>query len=79
MQTPAPLVPFADLDHDTGAFMAQHDREEALGVVARQGEGVGVADAGMGDLDQNFTGLWWSDVDLDDFKRFAWPEGDGST
>ena len=57
--------------------MAQHGGEDTFGVVTAQGEGVGVADAGMGDLDQHFALLGWRDVDLDDLQGFSGFEGNG--
>ena len=43
----------------------------------RQGERIGVADAGVGDPDQHFALLRRRDVDLDDLQGFACGEGDG--
>jgi hypothetical protein len=45
----------AHLEHDARALMAEDRGEQALGVGARQGEFVGVADAGGLDLDQNLA------------------------
>ena len=59
--------------------MAEHRREEALRVIARQGEGIGMADAGVGDLDQHLTFLGGSDIDLDHLQRLASLEGHGGT
>ena len=59
--------------------MAEHAREQAFRIVAGQGEGVGVADAGVGDLHQHFALLRRGDVDLDDLQRLAGTEGDGGT
>lgn len=70
---------FADFDDDAGAFVAEDDREEAFGVIAREGERVGVADARIGDLDQHFALLGRGDVDLDDFQGLSGCEGNGST
>lgn len=41
---------FADALHHTGSLVAQHHRENALGVGAAQGVGVGVADPRGRDL-----------------------------
>ena len=45
----------AHLDHNARALMAQHDRKQPFGVFAREREGVGVADAGVRDLDQHLA------------------------
>ena len=50
-----------------------------FGIIAAEREGIGVADAGMGDLHQHFAGLRRRDVDLDDLQRLARFEGDGGT
>jgi len=70
---------FAHLDHDAGAFMAQHHREQALGVIAAEGEGIGVADAGVGDSHQHLALLRRGDIDLDDLQRLAGSKGDGGS
>ncbi len=59
----------ADLEHHAGAFMAEDRREQPLGVGARQGEFVGVADAGGLDLDQHLAGLRAGQIDLHHFER----------
>src|SRR5690606_9686163 len=69
----------SDIDHDAGAFMAESGRDDALRVVAGQGELVGVADAGRLDLDQHLAGLRSLQVDLHDLERLARPDGDGGT
>ena len=61
------------------ALVTQHDGKQAFRIFAGQGEGVGVADAGVGDLHQHFALLRRGDVDLDDLQRFACGEGDGGT
>ena len=45
----------ADLDDDARALVPEDDREQALGVCARAGELVGVADARRLDLDQHLA------------------------
>lgn len=70
---------FTHLHDDTRTFMTQHDREETFGVVARQGEGVGMANAGVRDLDEHLALARRLDVDLDDFQRLSWPEGNCCT
>ena len=46
---------FAHLHHHARPFMAQHGREEAFGVVTRQGEGIGMAHPGVRDAHQHLT------------------------
>jgi glutamate--cysteine ligase len=59
--------------------MAEHDGEQAFGVLAAEGERIGVADAGGEDAHQHFAGARRLDVDLDDLQGFACGEGDGGT
>jgi hypothetical protein len=69
----------ADLAHDARALVAEDRREQALGVVAREREPVGVADARGLDLDEDLAGLRPFEVDgLDRQGRARFP-GDGST
>ena len=68
---------FADFHHDAGTFMAEHCREHTFRVVATQGKGIGVANAGVGDPDQYFAFLRRRHIDLDDFQWLAWSEGYG--
>ena len=68
---------FAHFHHDARAFVAQHGREDAFGVVTAQGESVGMTDAGMGDLDQHLASLGRRDVDFDDLQGFSGFEGYG--
>ena len=54
--------------HDNpAAFMAQYRRENTFRIVAGEGEGIGVAHAGVGDFHQNFAFLRRRDVNLNDF------------
>ncbi len=57
--------------------MAEDRREQAFGVRARQGELVGVADAGRLDLDQHLALARSFEVDLHDLERLACGNGDG--
>ena len=66
----------AHFDHHAGAFVAQHGGEQALGVVAAQGEGVGMADAGVRDAHQHFPAPRRRHVDFNDFQRLAGSECD---
>ena len=68
---------FADGLDDAAAFMAQDGREDTFGVIARQGEGVGVADAGGDDAHQHFALFRRLDVHFDDLQRFIGGEGHG--
>ena len=61
----------AHVDDDTGAFVSEDDRKEALGVGARARELVRVADAGSLDLDQHFAGARPVEVDGFDDQRLA--------
>ena len=67
----------ADLDHDAGALVTEDRREQALRVLAREGELVGMADAGRLDLDHHFAGARSVEVDVGDRERLARLEGDG--
>jgi hypothetical protein len=58
--------------------MAEDRREEALGVVARQREPVGVADARRLDLDQDLAGARPFEVDGLDRQRGACLPGDAA-
>ena len=70
---------FAHFHHDACALMAEHRRKDALWVIARQGEGIGMADAGVGDLDQHLTFLGRGHIDLDHLQGLASFEGHGGT
>ena len=41
---------FTDLHDDTGSFVAENHRENALRIVPGEGKGIGVADTGVGIL-----------------------------
>ena len=68
---------FAHFHHNASALVAQHHREQALGVFTAQGEGVGVAHAGVGDLDQHFALLGRGDIDFHDLQGFSGLKGHG--
>ena len=61
----------ADIAHDTRALMAQDRGKQALRIGARQGEGIGMADACRLDLDQHLTGLGPFQIDRLDDERLA--------
>ena len=67
----------ADVDDDAGALVAEDRGKQPLGVGARQGELVGVADAGRLDLDQNLAGTRAFELDRGYLKRLAGAEGYG--
>ena len=67
----------ADRLDDAGALVAENDREGALGVLARQGVGVRVADARVGDLDADLVGLGRRDLDVLVGELLAGAPGDG--
>ena len=57
--------------------MAEHAGEEAFGVEAVERVGVGVADAGGHDFDEDFAGLRAFEVKLDDLEGFLRFKGNG--
>jgi hypothetical protein len=57
--------------------VAEHDGKGTLGVLARQGVGIGMADTGMVDLDADLVGLGGSDFDILNGEGFASAPGDG--
>ena len=67
----------AHVHHDARALVAQHAGKQPLRVGARQGEIIGVANAGRLDFNENFAGLRPVEVDLDDFQRLFGGECDG--
>ena len=69
----------AHVHHDARALVAEDGGKEALGVGARQGELVGVADAGRLDLDQDLACARAFEIDLGDLERLAGRKRDGCT
>ncbi len=67
----------ADVDDDSRPLVTENGWEQSLGIGARQGEIVGVADAARLDLDENLALARAIEVDLHDFKRLAGGDGDG--
>ena len=67
----------ADLDHHSGALVAEDRGEQTLRVLTRQRVVVGVADAGRLDLDQHLAGAWAFEVELDDLERLFGRKRDG--
>ena len=65
-----------DLADDAGALMAEDRREDPLAVQTIQRIGVGVADSGRLDLDQDFAGLRAFQIEFDDFERLLGLERD---
>src|SRR5665213_2993184 len=65
-----------DLADDAGALMAEDRGKDPLAVEAIERVGIGVADAGRLDLEQDFTGLGAFQIDFDDFKRLFCLERD---
>ena len=59
----------AHLLDDAGTLVAQHDGEQALRVPAREGVGVGVADARRGQAHQALAGIGAREIDLFDLQR----------
>lgn len=67
----------ADGLDDARALVSEDDREGALRVLARQGVGVGVADARVVDLDADFAGARGEDFDVLVAEVLAGAPGDG--
>ena len=65
------------LAHDAGTFMAKDRRKHAFGIIARQGELVGVADAGCLQFDQHLAGPGAFELHRFDREGFASLEGYG--
>jgi hypothetical protein len=61
----------AHFHHNPAAFMAEHRREDAFRVVARERKRIGMTYAGMGDFDQHFAFLRRCHVNFNDFERLA--------
>ena len=66
----------ADLNHNAGPLMAEDGRKHAFGVVAGQGEGVGMTDAGCLELNHDLALLGAFNVHLFNFEGFARFPGD---
>ncbi len=67
----------ADVDDDTGAFMAENGREQTFGIGTGKGEIVGMADAGRLDLDQHLAGAGAFELNGHDLQRFSCLHGNG--
>ncbi|SUI20538.1 Uncharacterised protein [Salmonella enterica subsp. salamae] len=59
--------PLADLDYHAAAFVTQDCREYTFRIIARKGKCIGMANACVGDFDQNFTFFRRRNVNLDNF------------
>ncbi len=70
--------PAPDIDDDAGAFVAEDRRKQPLGVGARQGELVGMADAGRLDFDQHLAVFRAVELDRLDRQLFSGLVSDGS-
>ena len=71
--------PGADLAHDPGAFVAEHARKQPFRIQPIQRVGIGMADAGGHDLDQDFAGFRAFQVKLDQFQRLLRLKGHSGT
>lgn len=60
------------------ALVSQDDGESTFGVLSREGVGIGVADAGVVDLDADLVGLGGSNLNVLDGEVLAGLPGDGS-
>ena len=67
----------AHLHDDARAFVPQHGGKDAFGIIAAQGEGVGVAHAGVGDAQQHFARAGRGHVDFNNLQGFAGFKGNG--
>ena len=67
----------ADRLDDAAALMAENGREDAFRIGAREGEGIGVANAGGMDAHQHLARLRGRDIDFGDFQWLACGPGDG--
>src|ERR1700733_10635637 len=63
--------PWADVDNDSGAFMAQDRRKQSFGVPARARELIRMAYPGRLEFDQNLAGLRTLEVHRHDFERLT--------
>ena len=66
----------ADFDHHAGALMAENGWKQPFRIIARQGEFVGMADAGRLDFDQDLPRLRAIQLHLFDDQRLAGLVGD---
>ena len=64
------------VDHHAGSFVTEYRWKGAFGVVAAEGEGVGMADARRFDFDQYFAGLGPFEIEFDNFEGLACFKGD---
>jgi hypothetical protein len=67
----------AGFDDDARALMPKNRREQSFRIGARQGEFIGVADAGCPDFNQDFAGARAVKLDCGDFKGLAGRKRDG--
>ncbi|MDR6354924.1 hypothetical protein Q3H58_001595 [Pseudomonas psychrotolerans] len=63
---------------DATALVTEDAGEDPFGILAGQGVGIGVADAGGDDADEHFAGLGRLDVHFDDLQGLVGREGYGS-
>lgn len=61
---------------NTSTFVSKNDGESTLGVLARQCVGIGMAHAGVVDLDADFVGLGHANLDVLDGEVLAGFPGD---
>ena len=64
---------------NTAALMAQNGWENALRIGAGQGIGIGVANTGRNDANQDFAFFWRFNVNFYDFQRLVRRECHGGT
>ena len=68
---------FSDRLYDSPAFVAKNGREDAFGIVARQGISVGMAHPCGNNTYTYLTGLWWHHIYSFNAQWLARPPGDG--
>jgi hypothetical protein len=69
---------FTDLHDDTGPFVAENHRENALRIVPGEGKGIGVADTGVGIFNQHLAFLGGA-TSISTISRASWCKCNGST
>ena len=69
----------ADLADNASTLMPQNGREHPFRISPRQGEGIGMTDAGGHDLDKHLAGARHVEIDLHDFKGLAGFNGNCGT
>jgi hypothetical protein len=61
----------ANFHDDSRPFMTEHGRENAFRIVPGKRECVGMAHAGVSNLDKHLASLWRCNIDFHDFERLT--------